>query len=80
MAFTDFMRSDDLDDHESGVVRYGENTLHIPSTSVLYGACIAIGVPEGPWCFQMAFPVGGDPAWRRRINGEWSQWRAFSTD
>lgn len=80
-AFTDYMRSDDLNDHESGVVRFGESTKNRPPSTKPYGACIAISVPEGPWGFQMAFPLGGAPSWRRRdVDGAWSPWWRFTTD
>lgn len=74
------MRSDDLNDHESGVARFGKDTKNLPPCDMLFGVCVAISVPEGPWCFQMAFPLGGDPSWRRRnVDGAWSSWWTFAT-
>lgn len=67
----------DLDNVTPGVWMYNKETAHIPND---WGVCLTIWSNldregQGDWRFQLAFPTGGDPKWRRNINrGGWSSW------
>lgn len=67
----------DLDTCGTGVFSYNVSTAHAPTS---YGTCVSLSAASGSWLFQLALPTGGEPHWRRNINGAgWSAWWQWAT-
>lgn len=83
MLFACDRLSTNLDIATPGVWMYNTDTTSKPSS---WGVCLVLwsevdGAANGDWRFQLAFPTGGDPMWRRNINRNgWSQWWTMHTD
>lgn len=83
MLFVCGRLSTNLDIATPGVWTYNTDTTSRPSS---WGVCLVLwsevdGAANGDWKFQLAFPTGGDPMWRRNINRTgWSQWWTMHTD
>ena len=78
MLFACDRMSTDLDTATPGVWMYNTDTVGRPSN--YWGVCLVLwsevdGAASADWKFQLSFPTGGDPAWRRNINrGGWTKW------
>ena len=83
MLFACDRLSTDLDTATPGVWMYNTDTTSTPSS---WGVCLVLwsevdGAANADWKFQLAFPTGGDPKWRRNINRQgWSNWWTMHTD
>lgn len=83
MLFAANRLSTDLNAAAPGVWSYNAGSANRPSE---YGVCLVLWseVESGPysdWKFQLAFPTGGGPKWRRNINRTgWSKWWTIYTD
>lgn len=75
--------SADLDTATPGVWMYNTDTTSTPNQ---WGVCLVLwsevdGSETSDWKFQLAFPTGGDPKWRRNINrAGWSNWWTIPTN
>lgn len=75
--------STNLDIATPGVWMYNTDTTSKPTS---WGVCLVLwsevdGAANADWKFQLAFPTGGDPKWRRNVNRSgWSNWWTMHTD
>jgi hypothetical protein len=69
--------STDLNSATPGVWMYNTDTANNPTA---WGVCLVLwsevdGLASADWKFQLAFPTGGDPLWRRNVNRQgWTSW------
>lgn len=72
----------DLNDATPGLWIYNTDTNNRPSN---WGVCLVLwtqheGNANSDWKFQLAFPTGGGPKWRRNINrAGWSSWLTMNS-
>lgn len=73
----------DLNDATPGLWTYNTDTKNRPND---WGICLVLwsqhkGEANSDWKFQLAFPTGGAPKWRRNINRSgWSSWWTITSN